>query len=679
MVFENLKNDLSKIEQIALKNKKDIKGALDKKQQLEKKIADLRSEQLNYEAKSFLAKAFSRGHDAINAEILNAEPELKKYSKSVLSLSNDLEKLNRDKQRILSQISKAETRIIGENLKKSQQIIAIEDAKVSSLNSSLAELKKKIEDLRKTILSGASVIGATLTKSFLSPSDLGKFQNTVIDEASMGLLPAVYFTASQSSNRCIISGDFRQLPPIVQSKNKTIIDIIGSDIFSVSGLEKIFSSKRECDYADVLKEQYRMHPKICALISEIGYEGELYTSEKREGDKTSPPKIFREPVIIIDTSPIYPFTDRDPFGSTSNLVHALIARNIMREFSKSQKSGTIGYCSPFKAQTKLMKKIASGEAFEDSTIGTVHTFQGDEKNTIIFDTVNSLGEKYNINLNLAQETAQKSNLLTVAISRAQHRLIFIANLRYLDDKIPAQGYLRKILYEAQRTGSVIDARDIIDLAPLRHELDKSKVTIKDLNITEQALKSGLINEDTFFPLLKVDLEKAKKFIAIYTGFYTANRVNDLLLILTQKIKQGIQIRVILPPPDKNGSMRAVDSAMVVEKLEIEGILVEFRARIHQKAVLIDENIAWFGSLNPLSFSGATEESMLRIEQKNITGTFAANMAVNRNSAKDDPALMVVQELPSCSFCGSKTIFNRGRYGAYVDCISCRKKETLKSF
>jgi hypothetical protein len=445
-------------------------------------------------------------------------------------------------------------------------------------------------------------------------------------------------------------------------------------------MEDVFIQNTKCAYAGVLTEQYRMDSMICDLISEIGYDGSLFTSKDRLSDSTVSPKLFRSPVTIVDTSPIYPFTDRDPFGSTSNIMHALIARNIMRHFGVTDDSGNIGYCAPFKAQTKLIKKMVAGEDFEDNvSIGTVHTFQGDEKNTIIFDTVNSLGEKHFLNPNLAQESASKSNLLTVGISRAQHRLIFIANLRYLDTKIPAMGYLRKILYAAQTNGKIIDAREIIDLSPIEEEVNKTEFNFQDLEITPEELKSGLVNEDTFFPLLKQDLKNAKKYIAIYSGFYTPNRVNDLLPILLGKISSGIKIRVILPPPSRNGSMSEADSQMVAEKLEVNGILVEFRARIHQKAVLIDNDIAWFGSLNPLSFSGATEESMLRIEQKDITGTFAANMAVNRNSAKEDPSLMITPELPDCSYCGKKVFFNRGKFGVFVECISCNKKQSLKGF
>lgn len=657
-----------------------INTSLVSRQSFDSKLEDLRKEKERYGDKGFLGKAFSRGIEAIEADIKFSERKRTEAERSVEQLTKQLSDLKLAIEKYPSQISAAKKATSGHEFANSKSQLESEQSQLSEVDGELATLKKQIEEMRKTILSQATMIGATLTKSFLSPSELGKFANIIIDEASMGLLPAVYFTSSQSSKRCIISGDFRQLPPIVQSKNKTIIDLVGMDIFAYSGMEELFQKRVDCAYAEMLSEQYRMDPMICDLISEIGYEGNLFTSKNRVSRELEFPELLNKAVTIIDTSPIYPFTDRDPFGSTSNLMHSLIARNIMRLFGDIKGSGTIGYCAPFKAQTKLLKKMSSGESFESrASIGTVHTFQGDEKDTIIFDTVNSLGEKHYLNPSMSQESASKSNLLTVAISRAQSNLILIANLRYLDDKIPATGYLRKILFRAQNSGAVIDARDIIDLSSFEEEVTVNDFNYQDIGISRTDLKSGLVNEDSFFPLLKQDLVKAKKYIAIYSGFYTAGRISDLLPILIGKITSGVKIRVIIPPPNGNGSISQADSEMIAEKLSSHGILVEFRSKIHQKAVLIDSDIAWFGSLNPLSFSGKTEESMLRIKQKNITGTFASNMAINRNFAKEDPALMVEPELPDCSYCGGKVTFKRGRYGPYVICLSCSKTQNLKGF
>lgn len=678
--LKKLKDDQKNASAKADKVKHKIKLETDNCQKMKYQLKMLNYEKSNYGNKSFLTKLFVRGIVLIEADIQVQNAKIKRTESSLLTLADELRHAQNNQPDFSTKILHLEAHLKGKVLSIAEEICRKERQKISSIDIDLLSLSKQIEDLKKVVVSQATVVGTTLTKSFLSPSDLGKFQNVVIDEASMGLLPAVYFAASQSERRCIISGDFRQLPPIIQSENLKVVDIIGKDVFEYSGLKDIFIKKLDCSYAAVLREQYRMDPKICDLISEIGYEGELFTSKDRNPKITQTPSKFTDSVIIIDTSSLCPFTNRDPFGSTSNMVHALLARNIMKEFIDTDESGSLGYCAPFAAQTKLLKKMVIGEPNEDQiSIGTVHTFQGDEKNTMIFDTVNSLGEKFFIHPNLAQETASKSNILTVAISRAQQRTVIIANLRYLDTKIPALGYLRKILYNAQAKGTVIDAKDIIDLVPLKADLEKFSVDFQELEISDSALKSGLVNEDVFFPLLERDINQAKRYIAFYSGFYTAKRVDKLLPLLAEKIKSGVKIRAVIPPPYKNGSMGEVESNMVAEKLESEGILVEFRARIHQKAVLIDEDVSWFGSLNPLSFSGGTEESMLRVEQKNTTGIFAANMAVNRNFAKDDSSLMVCQEIPNCSYCKGKTVFYRGRNGPYVKCLSCTKTANLKSF
>lgn len=681
--FKNLtkskKQKIENAENLKLLSRR-IKEFSRRSQNIIGKLENLKFEKLDYENKGIIGKALSRGISSINQEYKAKEQENADLERLIESLKGELDN-SRIKQKVIESELGGIIKLTDPlNLDKAESDLKEEEKKVTKFNHLLADLKKQIEDIRKTILDEATIVGATLTKTFLSPAELGKFDNIVIDEASMGILPAIYFASSQSASRCIISGDFRQLSPIVQSKNKTILDILGSDIFSYSGMQANFEKKVKCDHADVLREQYRMDSKICNLISEIGYEGELVTSKNREVIPHEAPKLFEDSVIIVDSSSLYPFAGRDPFGSTSNMVHALLARNIMRNFSDLKNSGNIGYCAPFKAQVKLMNKISNGEPYEKNvSIGTVHTFQGDEKNTMIFDTVDSLGERHYLNPSLAQETPSKSNLLTVAVSRSEYRLILIANLRYLDSKIPALGYLRKILFNAQSNGTVIDAKEIIDLFPLQKEIKKYEVDIQRLELPKSVLKSGLVNEDVFFPLLEQDLKKAKKYIAIYTGFYTSYRVNKLISIFRSNVKSGVKVRIILPPPDRNGSMDETESTMVAEMLEKEGIIIEFRARIHQKSVLIDDDIVWFGSLNPLSFSGKTEESMLRIEQEKITGTFASNMAINRKTAKDDPSLMVSRELPDCSFCGMKVVFHRGRHGPYVKCRSCKKSDSLKNF
>jgi len=178
-------------------------------------------------------------------------------------------------------------------------------------------------------------------------------------------------------------------------------------------------------------------------------------------------------------------------------------------------------------------------------------------------------------------------------------------------------------------------------------------------------------------LLEKDIKSASAFIVIYSGFYTANRISDLLESLKSKIRNRVKVKIIVPPPEFNGSMDVSDSQQVLEKLETAGIVVEFRAKIHQKAVLIDENIVWFGSLNPLSYKN-TLETMIRFDHIGLSAVFAESMATNKKFIKKGMSFITEPENPVCKkeACQSKTIFMRGKTGPYYKCYKCSSTQNL---
>ena len=641
-------------------------------------IFKLEKEKMDYAKKGFLGKTFGKSIDLIEDQLSVSSKNLAAEEAQQSDLKSKSYRFSETSKTIKLKVKNLQSELIGENSTKLNQNIENLETSINNVNAEISRLNKEMEGLRKTIISEALIVGATLTKTFLSPKDLGKFENVIIDEASMALLPALYFVASQSQKRCIISGDFRQIPAIVQSKNKTIFDILGHNIFKFSGMEEAFEDSNEGSNAGVLTQQYRMDPKICSLISDIGYAGRLTTVKGRDVKVLECPEIFSDSIIIIDTSSIYPFCERDPFNSKSNLTHALIARNIMRSFSEFPNSGNIGFCAPFRAQVKLMNKISEQEPYKEKvSIGTVHTFQGDEKATMIFDSVESLGEDRFVFIPHGQQSAAKSSTLTVAVSRAEQKLIFIANLRYLDDKIPAEGYFRHILHKAQQTGSIIDAQSVINLETLESELSAYTDDFVELGIDVTKLNTGLADQDIFFKLLKKDIKTASKFIVIYSGFYTSHRVADLLDDLKTKIKSKVKVKIIVPPPERNGSMDISDSKQVLEKLEAMGVVIEFRANIHQKVVLIDENIVWFGSLNPLSYR-STLETMIRFDHPGLSTVFAESMATNKKSRKKSVSFIAESENPLCrkENCQSKTIFIRGKKVPYYKCSECSDTQNL---
>ena len=149
------------------------------------------------------------------------------------------------------------------------------------LEAELSDARSELENLREKILEEAKVIGATVTRTYLHHKEFVGFKNVVIDEASMVLLPAFYHVVGLASEKCVISGDFRQIAPIVDTKQKDLHDVISKDIFDASGIEQLSHSGRNTKNLIMLKQQYRMQDNICNLVNSFMYRGNLVTAESK--------------------------------------------------------------------------------------------------------------------------------------------------------------------------------------------------------------------------------------------------------------------------------------------------------------------------------------------------------------------------------------------------------------
>lgn len=119
------------------------------------------------------------------------------------------------------------------------------------------------------------------------------------------------------------------------------------------------------------------------------------------------------------------------------------------------------------------------------TASTVHRFQGDEKQ-IQADRMDDEGPK----------------LLNVAISRTQEYLVVLANLAYLDAKLPSHAMLRSYLHEMQRRGTIVDAHDILALRPITEDLQNHGA---DVAVEWDAAGWGVFRQKTFDPSSSVIL------------------------------------------------------------------------------------------------------------------------------------------------------------------------------
>jgi hypothetical protein len=328
---------------------------------------------------------------------------------------------------------------------------------------------------------------------------------------------------------------------------------------------------------------------------------------------------------------------------------------------------SIGISAPYSAQAKMHAAINKSNS--SVTAGTVHRFQGDEKDIMIVDTVDSLGDAQVGFWAMADHPNEDGcKLWNVGISRAKDYLFFIGNLTHLNRHLPKPSFLRNVLHNAQQKGQVIEVEEILKLDKLKEDLQSLQKTFE---LDDETLEKGLFNNRDFEKVFIEDLKKAKKTIAIFSGFITPARVATYGDIFRQKIAEDVKIRCVTRPPDRNGSMKPELGKQALDSLEAIGCIIDTRVSIHQKAAIIDDTVSWFGSLNPLSHTSLTEETMARIDNKGFALQLSQNLSIK--FVKDVEGASVVKENPECESCGyQRTAFNFGTYGRpdYWRCESC---------
>ena len=684
------KNELEKVEKIlsAFKNldekhaslaeaksllkstKKEKQSNSSRIKDLAQTVKDLKQEAEDRKAAGALRRLLLRNEQQIESDISNTKysiEQLEEKKTNFPKLISSQEKQIKSLEDDLEIISK---RTKGKDRDKAESDLQGIIKKMGPLEGELAKVRAELEGIKETVINNAKIVGATVTRTYLKQDEYLGFNNVIIDEASMVLLPSLYNVLGFASDRCIISGDFRQLAPIVETKQKEIHEEISKDIFSFSGVEELSQKGRNTKNLIMLKKQYRMQSNICNLVNSFMYQGNLETAKDQEVENIIPD--FYENIVIIDTSKVFPFSQKKG-TSYYNLMHAMITRNLINIFNKhSKKKLSIGVCSPYTAQARMHSSL--NQDTNNVTAGTVHRFQGDEKDIMILDTVDSLGETqvgYWALSDLPSEDGSK--LWNVAISRSKDHLFFIGNLTHLNTHLPRASFLRNILHSAQNSGQVVPVEEILKLSDLKEEL---KPLIKKFELDDATVEKGLFNNQDFEKVFLDDIQNAKSNIAIFSGFITPNRVAHYGDIFRTKIAEGVQIRCVTRPPKNNGSMRVELGTQALDALEAIGCVVDTRTTIHQKAAIIDDEISWFGSLNPLSHTSLTEETMARINNKGFASQLIQNLSLK--FVKDTRGAAVAKENPECEYCGSRTSYNFGTYGKpdYWRCESCNKTKSL---
>lgn len=258
------------------------------------------------------------------------------------------------------------------------------------------------------------------------------FSILVIDEATQctvtNILPLIY-----RARRLVVIGDKEQLPaipnigPAAESALAAKFNV-PEDILDVVGHAEndLYRSAVRClprGRHDViaLEEHYRSHPLIIGFSNRHVYQTALKL-------RTDPANVSSLPFgSAVHGQHVRGQCMRGQFNqSWVNQPEVEAACNLVKRLRESPetRSRSLGIVTPFRAHMDaIADRLQRMELLDGVTVGTAHTYQGDERDIMIFSPVVAKG----INEGAARWVENPKNLINVAVTRARIALFVVAD------------------------------------------------------------------------------------------------------------------------------------------------------------------------------------------------------------------------------------------------------------
>jgi hypothetical protein len=534
--------------------------------------------------------------------------------------------------------AKAITETAGTNRTElSQQATEVEKRiqNIAGEITSLSDQLKRVEDL---IISEARIIATTLTRAYLRDSiQQRRFDTVLLDEASMAPIPALWVAASLADRNVIAVGDFKQLPPIVQSNHELAQKWLGQDVFRIAGIESAWERQTPPAHFVALSEQHRMHPDIRVMVNELFYNGFLRDAKSVVND-TELDGWYRHdwgndsPVLLVDTGTANAWVTSVAKGrraSRLNFLSATVCVDLAEQLLLEAPAGRqprILIISPYAPHAKLLKLLIKTQNLDGYVeAGTVHSFQGSEAPVVIIDLVND-EPHWRVGLFMPDRNNDNKRLLNVAITRARRRLIVVGDFDYCQKRSNKSAFLgRDFLPFLRQFYKRVNAVDLVPAGISSRAAQVQSATIG--GPVEPSANRLVFTQKNYYPMLFTDISRARKRVVIYSPFITANRLATLEPQIKAAKERGIRLYVITKPHAERGR-REIGQYQMLESALIEwGAVVIHKIGMHEKLVFIDDEILWSSSLNPLSYSD-TQEIVERRESREVVKDYRLTLRLD---------------------------------------------------
>lgn len=275
------------------------------------------------------------------------------------------------------------------------------------------EYLKKEENLKKF-----QRIFPMIATTSISAHKIGEpgtyFDMVIMDEASQGNI-AISLVPIIRGRSLMLVGDPQQLSPVIlldlvdNAKLRKIYGITDEYDYIKNSIYKAFLACDSVSREILLSHHYRCHRRIIEFNNKKYYNNKLIIESRNQSEC---PLIFKD---IADDVAYYKNTAPRE------------AEEIV-EFAALNKDKKIGVITPFTNQKDLIKDLLKKDGLDNVTCGTVHAFQGDEKDVILF----SLALTDKTGIGTYEWLKNNKELINVATSRAKDQLVILSSGKQLD-------------------------------------------------------------------------------------------------------------------------------------------------------------------------------------------------------------------------------------------------------
>lgn len=515
-------------------------------------------------------------------------------------------------------------------------------------------------DAEGQIIRSARVIATTLARLRTNRALMdGHYDTVLIDEVGAANLPEVLLAVSRAQRTAVLLGDFMQLGAIINSEvlranRPDVRRWLSPDVFAHCGITTSQDAQHEpgCTALDV---QHRFGPDIMRLTNAIAYDGLLKAGPNVRAHDSDDPEI-----VLIDVDGLGEIARVSATGPRSGwwTAGALLSR-VLAEYHQARNERT-GVVTPYRHQV-----AATLEALRDregtttgiTEVGTAHRFQGREFPIVVFDLVEDATiERWMAHASLRGDDHARNGvrLFNVAVTRVQTRLYLIGSRKRIE-AAPADSPLGQIasLLRERRARSVSAPLLIAPThaeAAGRRSLGIFGSELAEL-LAEHVRVSDISDEKAFYDVFAERLSAARTSIWIWAP-WTATRVRSLLPALAKAVERGVRITLFVRDASDHLQGKPANQQFLADLRAVVPTVVEINV-MHQKIVVIDEQVVLLGSLNSLSQSW-TREVMLTIHG----GHFARRLLEHENA-------MIFARPPRCGEChGTEVVLRRKGAGEW---------------